>query len=147
MSGNPDCFFVDTNVLLYSIDRSDPMKHALACQWMDSLWSHGSGRLSWQVLNEFYVNAAKRKVPPATARGVVETLTLWHPVGFSFAMIERGWHWSDRHGVAYWDSLILAAAEVSFSKYLLTEDLQAGQRFGDVTVLHPFRSAPEQFFS
>jgi hypothetical protein len=31
----------------------------------------------------------------------------------SLPLAERAWHWSDRAGIAFWDSLILAAAELS----------------------------------
>jgi predicted nucleic acid-binding protein len=75
----------------------------------------------------------------------VETLALWQPVDFGLALLHRAWYWSDRGGVAYWDSLILAAAESTGCKYLLSEDFQAGQKFGDLTVLDPFHSAPEEF--
>jgi predicted nucleic acid-binding protein len=147
MSAAADRFFVDTNVLLYSVDATDSAKHVRARQWMDALWNADSGRLSWQVLNEFYWNAVgKLKAPASRARENVETLALWHPVDFGLGLVHRAWYWSDRGGVAYWDSLIVAAAESTGCKYLLSEDFQAGQRFGDLTVLDPFRAAPDEYF-
>jgi predicted nucleic acid-binding protein len=147
MSAAADRFFVDTNVLLYSVDATDAAKHVRACQWMDALWNADSGRLSWQVLNEFYWNAVgKLKTPALRARENVETLALWRPVDFGLGLLHRAWYWSDRVGVAYWDSLIVAAAESTGCKYLLSEDFQAGQRFGDLTVLDPFRTAPDEYF-
>ena len=146
MNGAADRFFVDTNVLLYSIDATDAAKHARAREWMDALWNADSGRLSWQVLNEFYWNAAgKLKVPAVRVRENVETLALWQPVGFGLGLLHRAWYWSDRAGVAYWDSLIVAAAETASCKYLLSEDFQAGRKFGDVTVLNPFLTGPADF--
>jgi predicted nucleic acid-binding protein len=146
MSDAADRFFVDTNVVIYSVDASDPGKHARAREWMAALWAANSGRLSWQVLNEFYANATgKLKTPAVRARENVETLAMWRPVGFGLGVVHRAWYWSDRGGVAYWDSLILAAAESTGCKYLLSEDFQAGQKFGDLTVLDPFHSAPEEF--
>jgi predicted nucleic acid-binding protein len=147
MSAAADRFFVDTNVLLYSVDGTDAAKHVRARQWMDALWNADSGRLSWQVLNEFYWNAVgKLKTPASRARENVETLALWHPVDFGLGLLHRAWYWSDRGGVAYWDSLIVAAAESTGCKYLLSEDFQAGQKFGDLTVLDPFRAAPGEYF-
>lgn len=146
MNAPADRFFVDTNVLLYSVDVTDAAKHARARQWIDALWSTDSGRLSWQVLNEFYWNSVRKlKTPAARVRENVETLALWQPVNFGLGLLHRAWYWSDRGGVAYWDSLILAAAESAGCKYLLSEDFQAGQRFGDLTVLNPFRSSPDEF--
>lgn len=46
--------FVDTNVLLYQIDRADPRKHKIARHWREWLWATRRGRLSFQVLQEFY---------------------------------------------------------------------------------------------
>ena len=113
---------------------------------MEALWNADSGRLSWQVLNEFYSNAVgKLKTPVARARENVETLALWQPTDFGLGLLHRAWYWSDRGGLAYWDSLILAAAETSGCKYLLSEDFQAGRKFGDLTVVNPFLSGPEEF--
>jgi predicted nucleic acid-binding protein len=146
MSAPADHFFVDTNVLLYSVDATDAAKHARARQWMDALWNTDSGRLSWQVLNEFYWNAVgKLKTPAVRVRENVEALALWQPVDFGLGLLHRAWYWSDRGGVACWDSLILAAAESTGCKYLLSEDFQAGRKFGDLTVVNPFLASPEDF--
>jgi predicted nucleic acid-binding protein len=146
MNDAADRFFVDTNVLLYSVDARDPTKRARARQWMDALWNTDSGRLSWQVLNEFYWNAVgKLKTPALRARENVETLALWQPVNFGLGLLHRDWYWTDHASVAYWDALILAAAESSGCKYLLSEDFQAGRKFGDLTVVNPFLSSPQDF--
>ena len=83
MSG-ADSFFVDTNVLLYSVDSASAEKHAIAREWLGRLWKTGSGRLSWQVLHEFYVNATKKfAVPVSAARAAVSVFTAWRPVDTS----------------------------------------------------------------
>ena len=46
--------------LLYSVDWGDGIKRELAHAWLTSLWRFGTGRLNWQVLNEFYANAARK---------------------------------------------------------------------------------------
>jgi predicted nucleic acid-binding protein len=51
----------------------------------------------------------------------------------------------DKAGLPYWDSLILASTEAADCTYLLSEDFQAGQRFGDITVVDPFQRRPEEF--
>ena len=146
MSAAADRFFVDTNVLLYSVDATDAAKHARARQWMDALWNTDSGRLSWQVLNEFYWNAVgKLKTPAVRVRQNVETLTLWQPADFGLGLLHRAWYWTDHASVAYWDALIVAAAESTGCKYLLSEDFQAGRKFGGLTVVNPFLTGPEDF--
>jgi predicted nucleic acid-binding protein len=65
--------FVDTNVLLYSVDPSDQAKRVRAREWIANLWETGLGRLSWQVLNEFYSNAVRKIGAPAPfARATVQ---------------------------------------------------------------------------
>ena len=41
--------------------------------------------------------------------------------------------------ISYWDTLIVAAALLSGCDTLYTEDLNHGQRYGEVLVLNPFR--------
>jgi predicted nucleic acid-binding protein len=49
-----------------------------------------------------------------------------------------------RYGISYWDGAILAAAEVLEAPTLYTEDLNHGQRYGQVLVLNPFGESPPQ---
>ena len=56
--------FVDSNVLLYRYDKVDAGKQRSARLWLDMLWESGDGRLSWQVLNEFYANATGKLLFP-----------------------------------------------------------------------------------
>lgn len=69
--------FVDTNVLGYARDTSDPDKHARAIGWMGNLWASSTGRTSLQVLEEYYVTVTRKlrpRLPRATAIGDVEDL-------------------------------------------------------------------------
>jgi predicted nucleic acid-binding protein len=49
--------------------------------------------------------------------------------------ILRAWYWMDRAQVSYWDGLILGAAEILECQYLLSEDFQAGRKYGAVEVV------------
>jgi predicted nucleic acid-binding protein len=46
--------FVDTNILLYAYDYSEPIKQAKAQALLEDLWQRREGCLSVQVLQEFY---------------------------------------------------------------------------------------------
>jgi predicted nucleic acid-binding protein len=136
--------FVDTNVLLYAIDDRDPRKQQAARAWRAELWKSRRGRISFQVLQEFYVNVAQ-KWPAAKedARAEVRDLMAWKPIAVDAAVIERGWKIQDRYQISFWDALIVAAAKLSLCGFLLTEDLQAGQDIDGVVIVNPFRSGPE----
>ncbi|HUI81213.1 MAG TPA: PIN domain-containing protein [Bryobacteraceae bacterium] len=141
-------WFVDTNILLYSADTTHPSKQAAAQRWRDFLWARSVGRLSWQVLNEFYANAIGRVgIPPAVARAMVESYSQWPVSSFNMTLIRRAWHWTDHAQINYWDGLILAAAEQSGCRWLLTEDFQHGRKYGAVQVVNPFRSEPDGRFA
>lgn len=135
--------FVDTNVLLYWFDETAAAKQQRASDWMRHLWATGSGRLSWQVLQEFYASGTRRLgIREDLARRTVRQLAEWDPLAPSLFLLERAWTWRDAAQLNFWDSLIVAAAEASGARYLLTEDLQTGRRLGDLTVISPFSTAP-----
>jgi predicted nucleic acid-binding protein len=141
-----DRFFIDSNLLLYYVDPAEPQKQARAAEWLDFLWSAGAGRLSWQVLHEFYWNAVKKmRLEPARAREIVEDLTHWRPVETSLGLIQQAWYWVDSAQLSYWDALILAAAQRSGAQYLLSEDFQSNRRYDDIQVLNPFDRSPAGF--
>jgi predicted nucleic acid-binding protein len=136
--------FVDSNVLLYAVDEADPDKQRVAMNWRAELWKSRRGRVSFQVLGEFYVNAL-RKQPAAReeARAEVRDLLAWNPVMADAALLEHGWKLQDRYQLSYWDALIVAAAKAALCRYLLTEDLQAGQQLDGIEVVNPFVRGPE----
>jgi predicted nucleic acid-binding protein len=138
--------FVDANVFLYAVDEADPNKQRIARKWREELWKSRRGRVSFQVLGEFYVNAVrKRPAAREEARAEVRDLLAWNPVVADAALLERGWRIQDRYQLSYWDALIVAAAGAAFCRYLLTEDLQAGQRLDGVEVVNPFLRDPGSF--
>lgn len=136
--------FVDTNVLVYRHDSSDPVKQARADDWYVYLWRKHAGRLSVQVLQELY-SVLTRKLKPGMeapeARRIVRALGAWSPLSIDLAMIERAWMLEQRNSLSWWDALIVAAAQSSECEVLLTEDLQDGQRYGQVRVVDPFASS------
>jgi predicted nucleic acid-binding protein len=68
-----EMLFADTNVLRYSVDTSVPVKR-------DQPGESGAVRLSWQVLQEFYVNAERKEgLPSLAAPRLVETFAQWQP--------------------------------------------------------------------
>jgi predicted nucleic acid-binding protein len=137
--------FVDTNVFVYARDSGQTSKQPIARHWLDHLWMSGTGRLSVQVLNEYYVTVTRKlsKVLPVdAARADVSDLRAWKPVPVSAALISAAWDVEDRFGLSFWDSLIVAAARQARCRRLLSEDLQDGQDFDGVIVVSPFTHHP-----
>lgn len=135
--------FVDTNVLIYALDEADPQKQRAARAWRAALWQSRRGRISFQVLQEFYVKVT-RKWPEARqqARAEVRDLLAWRPVSVDDGILDRSWKIQDRYQLSFWDALIVAAAKAASSRYLLTEDLQADRELDGVVVVNPFLRGP-----
>ena len=43
----------------------------------------------------------------------------------------------NRHGISFWDALVIQAAESSGAEVLYSEDLSEGQSYGSVRVVNP----------
>ncbi len=141
-------FFVDTNVLVYWRDATDLEKQRQALAWLESLWERRTGRLSFQVLQEFYVTITAKLDPglaPELARLNVRQLLHWNPISVDDQLLEEAWRLQDRFRLPWWDALIVAAAQVSDCHFLLSEDFQEGMDFGNLKVINPFLNLPDDF--
>ncbi len=138
--------FVDTNVLIYSEDGRVPEKQAQALAWLRVLWQRRAGRLSNQVLNEFYTNVTRKIKPPmqaGDARAEVRRYQRWQPWAIDHPTVETAWSVESRFGFSYWDALIVASAQTLGCRYLLSEGMQHGQVVDSVQILNPFLVGPE----
>ena len=135
--------FVDTNVLIYALDRADVKKNQAAQEWREELWKSRRGRISFQVLQEFYAKVTQ-KWPAGRdeARAEIRDLLAWQPVAVDGDILKRGWKIQDRYRLSFWDALIVAAAKSLGCRYLLTEDLQTNQDLDGIMVVNPFLSDP-----
>ena len=135
--------FVDTNVFVYLHDDSEPEKKLRADDWIAFLVGHRSGRVSFQVLQEFYT-ILTRKLKLGFEEGepqkIVRELASWQPIPIDFAVLEHAWLLEEHYSLSWWDALIVAAAQTCECEILLTEDLQHGQMFSAVRVVDPFKS-------
>lgn len=137
--------FVDTNVLVYHRDATDAEKQRRAAAWMSRLWETGTGRVSVQVLQEYYVTVTAKLRPGLAAkeaRDDVVALRAWSPLEPDADLFEEAWGVEDRYGFSFWDALIVASALRLGCSVLLTEDLQDGQDLGSLVVRSPFRNDP-----
>ncbi len=133
--------FVDTSVLVYAHDVDAGLKHSTAAELLEELWSSKTGALSVQVLQEFYVNVT-RKIRSALsrklAREVVETYAAWHVEGIGPEDVLQASRVEERHRIAFWDALIVVAANKAGASRLLSEDFSHGHRIEGVSIENPF---------
>jgi predicted nucleic acid-binding protein len=136
-----DKFFVDTNVLIYAYDLDAGGKRATASDLLRRLWSDGTGALSTQVMQEFYVNATTKiakTVTPAKARAVISRYAVWKVVMITPDSVIRASELQERHRLSFWDAMIVTAASEAGAAILYTEDLNHGQSIEGVQVVNPF---------
>lgn len=137
--------FLDTNLLIYRRDPREPEKQRIAYAWIATLGRERRGRLSWQVLQEFY-DVATRKLgafgfSADLARLDVRLLAQWNPPEPDLSLAESAWSLQDRHGLSWWDALIVASALRQECAVLLSEDMQHGLSIDNrLTIINPFAS-------
>ena len=128
--------FLDTTILLYAYDLDVPTKRAVAREILEEAWLRPGGTaLSVQVLQEFHVNFVRSGHPVAEATLIVGDFIV---IENSLTLFQRGLWLQSRWQISLWDAMILAAAESSGARELLSEDLNHGQNYGQVCVINPF---------
>lgn len=133
--------FVDANVFVYARDGRDAAKQARAAEWIAHLWREGLGRTSMQVLSESYTTVTRKLTPrvaPEEAWEDAKALFTWRPQAIDATLLARAREIEQRWQLSWWDSMIVAAAQLQDCATLLTEDLQDGVILGGVTVRSPF---------
>jgi predicted nucleic acid-binding protein len=69
---------------------------------------------------------------------VVALYGRWSMVQVDLPLIVAASRLEERHGLSFWDALLVEAAHRSGAARLVTEDLQAGRRIGGTRIEIPF---------
>jgi predicted nucleic acid-binding protein len=137
-----DRFFLDTNIFVYSFDRSAAVKSRKAAQLIRKALTTQKGIISYQVVQEFFNVALRKFSQPMKAADAEQYLGIvFRPllgVHSSQALYAEALHLQAKSGLPWYDSLIVSAAIQAQCDFLFTEDLQHGQRFGTLQVANPF---------
>lgn len=127
--------FLDTNNLIYAFaagDRRQPVA--------EEALSKG-GVVSVQVLNEF-VNVSSKKLglpwSEIEKRLEVVRALVDEPTPLTIEEHENARRIARTRKIGFYDALIIASAQSAGCERLLSEDLQAGAKFGVVVVRNPF---------
>ncbi len=136
--------FIDTNVFIYHLDDTDPVKQAIAEKIIRQALSTGKACISFQVVQEC-LNTVLRKaqvtLTTEEARGYLDTVLLPLLRGAaSPPLYHRALDIRTRYRFSFYDSLIVAAALTAGCRQLLSEDLQHGQQIETMMIIDPFRT-------
>lgn len=134
--------FFDTNVLVYTDDDAAPNKKRRALDLIAEHLSAGTGVISIQILQEYFVAATRKLgIEAAVARRKAELFAEFQVVVPDAGDVLAAIDLHRLHGFSYWDALIVHCATRAGCRVLLTEDLQHGRDFNGLRVVNPFLSA------
>ncbi len=130
--------FLDTNVIAYQFDGSEPTKQAAAAALLQG---EHEFTISTQVLLELYVVLTRRlrpALPAPDAAQVLDALTRLPVVGADARLVSRAAATAGRHQLSIWDAMVVEAAAEAGCTQLWTEDLSTGAVLRGVQIVNPF---------
>jgi predicted nucleic acid-binding protein len=138
---------VDTNILVYSVDRRDARKQTAAATALDELATAGLGVLSAQTLAEYYSALTSKsvlaeQVPAADAANqVADYAGSWTVVDVTALVVLEAIEGVRHHRLAYRDAQIWAAAKLNQIEVIYSEDGPTGSTIGGVRFVNPLETA------
>jgi predicted nucleic acid-binding protein len=131
--------FFDTNILLYADDEDAGVKRDRARVVLAEALAEGTGVVSTQVLQEYFVNATRKlKLDPAKARARLEIYLGFEVISVRVEHILGAVDLHRLRALSFWDALVVRCASDAGCDRLLTEDLHAGLKVEGVVVENPF---------
>jgi predicted nucleic acid-binding protein len=135
---------VDTNILLYSIDRKEPIKQAKAQQLLQKLHSADEVTiLLWQILGELTQQLRRWRdqgdlTPVEFSEHVQAFRHLFPLVLPTPEAFDKALDLSERYSLSHWDSMILGACRSAGATRLYTEDMGSPRTIDGVELVNPF---------
>ena len=134
-----DKYFFDSNIWLYLFLEKGSRKSLIAKQYIESTVLKNQIVISWQVLNEVSINLLKKGFTEQQVLSIVKWLYKIATIqDFTKEMLLKASLLRDKYSISYWDSLIVAAALESNCRFLITEDMQNGQKITSLTIRNIF---------
>ena len=131
--------FFDTNVLAYTDDHDSPTKQSRALALFEEARRTGTGVVSTQVMQEYFVTVTRKLgIPVDVARRKVELFARLGLVVIDLADVLAAIDLHRLHQIAFWDALVVRAAQRANCSVLYTEDMQHGRRIDGLSILNPF---------
>jgi predicted nucleic acid-binding protein len=132
--------FIDTNILVYSLDRADTAKQKKCRECIKVLGEENNGVISTQVMQEFYVaSTVKLGADPLIVKDILRTFERFETVVVTPELIREAIDCGIINRLSFWDALIVVSAESARCEILWTEDLNPGQVIRGVRVENPIQ--------
>ena len=133
--------FVDTNILVYAYDRSEPAKQQQAALILDKLAITGVGVISSQVMSEFFVTVTCKISAPLTPDSTYQRLEnyqqSWEILDLTPAVVLEAVRGVRDYQLSFWDAQIWAAAHLNQIPIIFSEDFNIGSVIEGVRFVNP----------
>lgn len=137
-----DRVFVDTNILVYAYDRSEPKKQEQALEVLDRLAVSETGVISTQVLAEFYVAVTREITYPLNAGEAYDRvknyLQSWMVSELTGMIVLEAARGVRDYQFNFWDAQIWATARLNQIPVVFSEDFSPGEVVEGVRFVSPF---------
>jgi len=132
-------FTLDTNLLVYSVDRDEGAKHQIAAQILLRA-PRLDCCLMLQSLSEFYAATTRKGIMQAAeaAMQVSDWLIFFQTAAASANAIRMALADAVARRASYWDALLIATAAEAGCSLILTENLADGATLSGVEIHNPF---------
>lgn len=134
--------FLDTNVLVYAYDLSDPAKQRRAIDVLDDLSVRDAGVISTQVMSELFVVLTRKLGNALTVEQALETVTrhmrAWRVVDVTDFIVLEAARGVRGHQMSFRDAQVWAAAKLNQIPVVLSEDFASGSIIEGVHFINPF---------
>ena len=135
-------YFIDTNVVVYLLDKTAPQKQAKARQLLIDLIQDGRAVMSYQVIQEFCHVALHKMADRLTISDCQIFVETWLVplvrVHSSEHLFVDGLSIKSQTGYQWYDSLMLAAALQAKCSVFYSEDLQHQGLVRGMKIVNPF---------
>jgi predicted nucleic acid-binding protein len=135
--------FLDSNVLIYAYDFSNPTKQKVAQDLVLRALA-GGVVMSTQVLAEFAATLLHKLSPPVPPGNVIAALNALGPIKLVAPdgdMVRRAIEAHAAYGLHFYDGMIVAAAERAGCGRIWSEDFNPGRKYFGIAVANPFIAA------
>jgi predicted nucleic acid-binding protein len=134
-------YVVDTNVLVYALDRRQPEKRQRAREVLRRVGTAGTAALPAQVLSEFG-GACLRKLEPwpeseAIRREVERLMLAFAILRLTGPVVLEALRGVREHLLSYYEAQIWAVARLGQVAVILSEDFNAGMVLDGVSFTNP----------
>ena len=132
--------FIDTNILVYSLDQFELEKQKNCRKLLKTLTGEYQGVISTQVMQEFFIASTKKLgADVLIVKDIIHSFERFETIIITPVLIKEAIDCSIINKLSFWDALIVIAAESAKCEKLWSEDLNNGQLIRGVRIENPLK--------